>query len=217
VLIGIPIFDGLTALDAVGPYEVLSRVPGVTGVFVASSTGVKRADRGSLGLMADAALEDVPHCEVVLVPGGPGVDAAADDTRLLSWLTAMDMTSVWTTSVCTGALLLGAAGLLHGRRATTHWLSVDRLAGHGATWDPSRVVTDGKYMTAAGVSAGIDMALTLSARLAGDNVAQAIQLSIEYDPQPPFGAGNTTDAPAAIVDLVRHVARRSNSVADGQV
>jgi transcriptional regulator GlxA family with amidase domain len=210
-LISIPIFDGLTALDAVGPYEVLSRVPGATVVLVGSSVGVKRTDRGSLGLCADADIEDVPRCDVVLVPGGPGVVRAEADARLLSWLRKVDETSLWTTSVCTGALLLGAAGLLRGRRATTHWLSVDRLAGLGATWEPSRVVTDGKYMTAAGVSAGIDMALTLAARLAGDDVAQAIQLSIEYDPQPPFRAGNTSDAPAEIVDLVRQVAGRSPS------
>ena len=124
--------------------------------------------------MSDADFEDVPRCDVVLVPGGPGVDAAANDTRLFSWLKAVDETSVWTTSLCTGALLLGAAGLLRGRQVTTHWLSVDRLTGHGATWDPSRVVTDGKFR--------IDMALTLAAHLAGDDVAQAIQLSIEYDP-----------------------------------
>jgi transcriptional regulator GlxA family with amidase domain len=209
MLIAIPIFDGLTALDAVGPYEVLSRIPDATVVFVGSSTGVQRTDRGSLGLFADAYVEDVPRCDVVLVPGGPGVDVAAEDPRLLSWLKAMNETSTWTTSVCTGALVLGAAGLLHGRRATTHWLSVDRLAGLGATWDPSRVVTDGKYMTAAGVSAGIDMALTLTTHLAGEVVAQAIQLSIEYDPQPPYRAGNIFDAPAEIVDLVRQVASRA--------
>ncbi len=176
---------------------------------------MKRTDRGSLGLFADARYEDVSHCDVVLVPGGPGVALAVQDARLLSWLKRVDEGSAWTTSVCTGALVLGAAGLLRGRRATTHWLSVDRLAGLGATWDPSRVVTDGKYMTAAGVSAGIDMALTLAAYLAGDVVAQAIQLSIEYDPQPPFRAGNSSEAPAAIVDLVRRVAHRAQPADPG--
>lgn len=207
MLIGILIFEGLTALDAVGPYEVLSRVPDATVIFLANSAGMKRTDRGSLGLYADADVAEVPHCDVLLVPGGPGVGAAAEDERLLAWIRAVDRTSVWTTSVCTGALLLGVAGLLRGRRATTHWLSVERLAGLGAVWDASRVVTDGKYMTAAGVSAGIDMALTLAAHLAGDTVAQAIQLSIEYDPQPPFHAGSSADAPPAIVELVRQVAR----------
>lgn len=215
MLIAIPIFDGLTALDAVGPYEVLSRIPDASVVFVGSRQGVRRTDRRSLGLVADASFEDVPRCDVVLVPGGPGVDAAAEDTRLLSWLSAVNESSTWTTSVCTGALLLGAAGLLKGRRATTHWLSVDRLAGLGATWEPSRVVTDGKYMTAAGVSAGIDMALALTGHLAGEFVAQAIQLSVEYDPQPPFRAGNIDDAPADIVDLVRAVATRAKAAHTG--
>lgn len=209
MLIAIPIFEGLTALDAVGPYEVLSRIPQATVIFVASTPGMKRTDRGSLGLHADAGFEDVPHCDVVVVPGGPGVEAAAQDPALLAWLTAVDQTSAWTSSVCTGALILGAAGLLRGRRATTHWLSVERLADLGATWDPGRLIIDGKYMTAAGVSAGIDMALTLAARLAGDGVAQAIQLSLEYDPQPPFRAGNPTDAPPETVALLRQLARRT--------
>lgn len=211
MLMAIPIFEGLTALDAVGPYEVLSRVPGVSVVFVGAAVGVNRTDRGSLGLYADAGFDDVLACDVVLVPGGPGVERAQHDARLLAWLRAVDETSTWTTSVCTGALILGAAGLLRGRRATTHWLSAQRLAGVGATWDPSRVVTDGKYMTAAGVSAGIDMALTLAGRLAGDTVAQAIQLSIEYDPQPPFRAGSPTQAPPEIVDLLRRLAGPSPS------
>jgi transcriptional regulator GlxA family with amidase domain len=204
----IPIFDGITALDAVGPYEVLSRLPGATVRFVATTAGLKRTDRGSLGLNADAALSEVSACDVVLVPGGPGVDAAAQDERLLQWLRDVDTTSTWTTSVCTGALALGAAGLLRGRRATTHWLAVDRLAEHGATWDERRVVVDGKYVTAAGVSAGIDMALTLAAQIAGAPVAQAIQLSIEYDPQPPFDAGSTSTAPPETVELVRSLSHR---------
>ena len=206
--IAIPIFDGLTALDAVGPYEVLSRLPGATVHFVATTAGIKRTDRGSLGLVADTGVEQVPECDVVLVPGGPGVDAAAQDERLLDWLRAVDAGSTWTTSVCTGALALGAAGLLQGRRATTHWLSVERLTSFGATWDERRVVVDGKYVTAAGVSAGIDMALTLAAQIAGPAVAQAIQLSIEYDPQPPFTAGSPATAPAETVELVRSVAAR---------
>ena len=208
MLIAIPIFDGLTALDAVGPYEVLSRVPNATVQLVATTPGMKRTDRGSLGLHADLSLDDVPVCDVVVVPGGPGVDVAAADERLLEWLRAVDATSTWTTSVCTGALLLGAAGLLRGRRATTHWLSVDRLRELGATWNDTRVVVDGKYVTAAGVSAGIDMALTHAAELAGPFAAQAIQLSIEYDPQPPYDAGSAATAPAEVVELVRMVSQR---------
>lgn len=202
----IPIYEGLTALDAIGPYEVLTRVPGATVEFVASSAGLKRTDQG-LGIHADRAVADVAACDVVLVPGGEGFEAAARDEQLLEWLRAIDADSTWTTSVCTGSLVLGAAGLLQGRRATTHWLYVDRLAELGAAWDAARVVTDGKYMTAAGVSAGIDMALTLVVHLAGDVVAQAIQLSLEYDPQPPFDSGSTTTAPPEIVELVRKVVR----------
>ena len=208
MLIAIPIFEGLTALDAVGPYEVLSRVPGVTVQFVATVPGMKRTDRGSLGIHADHRLAEASGAHVVVVPGGPGQAAAAQDEGLLAWLRDLDRTTTWTTSVCTGSLILGAAGLLRGRRATTHWLSVERLAECGAVWEDERVVVDGKYMTAAGVSAGIDMALTLAAALTDETVAQAIQLSIEYDPQPPFSSGNTTEAPAEIVALVRSLARR---------
>lgn len=217
MLIAIPIFQGLTALDAVGPYEVLSRIPGASVQFVATAPAVMRTDRGSLGLLADVDLQECSAPEVVLVPGGPGQSMASQDPKLLDWLRAVDRTTTWTTSVCTGSLILGAAGLLRGRRATTHWLSVERLAECGAIWEDNRVVVDGKYMTAAGVSAGIDMALTLAAHLTDETVAQAIQLSIEYDPQPPFAAGNVTDAPAEIVALVRGLARRRDqTAADGQ-
>ena len=150
MLIVIPIFDRLTAPDAVGPYEILSRIPGASVQFVAAEPGEKRDDRGSLGLTADTGLDEVPRCEVVLVPGGPGHLAAAKDERLCDWLRAVDATTTFTTSVCTGSLILGAAGLLKRRRATTHWLSVEHLREHGLIHDNSRVVTDGKYITAAG-------------------------------------------------------------------
>lgn len=208
MLIAIPLFDGLTALDAVGPYEILSRLPGASVVFVATEPGIKRTDRGSLGLTAERELDEVRECDVVLVPGGPGVVAAGQDQRLLSWLRAVDAGTSFTTSVCTGSLVLGAAGLLRGRRATTHWLSVAKLSQHGAVHEDARVVTDGKYMTAAGVSSGIDMALRLAACLADDRVAQAIQLSVEYDPQPPFSAGSPATAPADVVALLRALAEK---------
>lgn len=207
MLIVIPIFDRFTALDAVGPYEILSRIPGASVQFAASEPGEKRDERGSLGLVADICLDEVPQCDVVLVPGGPGHVSAAQDERLRRWLRAVDETTIFTTSVCTGSLILAAAGLLDGRRATTHWLSVGGLTEHGAIHDNSRVVVDGKYVTAAGVSSGIDMALTLTARLADDLTAQAIQLSVEYDPQPPFAAGSPESAPAAVVDLLRQLKR----------
>ena len=208
MLIAIPLFDGITALDAVGPYEVLSRLPKASVKFVATEPGPKRTDRGSLALTADYGLAEVTKCDVLLVPGGPGQAAASKDDRLLAWLVEMDQTTSFTTSVCTGSLILAASGLLRGRRATTHWLCVDKLADHGAVYEDSRVVTDGKYVTAAGVSAGIDMALVLAAQIAGDKAAQAIQLSVEYDPQPPFQAGSPASAPVDVVDLVRALARR---------
>jgi transcriptional regulator GlxA family with amidase domain len=206
--IAILLFDRFTALDAVGPYEVLSRLPGSSVSFVAAEPGPKRTDTGSLALLADRAVAELPRPDVVVVPGGPGRLAPMDDQPLLAWLRAAHQTTTWTTSVCTGALVLGAAGLLDGCRATTHWLAMDELAGLGADPVRERVVVDGKLVTAAGVSAGIDMALTLAARIAGDQVAQAIQLGIEYDPQPPFDAGSPTTAPSAVVDAVRAAARR---------
>ena len=138
-----------------------------------------------------------------MVPGGPGQNDQMQDGPVHEWLRAADQASTWTTSVCTGSLILAAAGLLAGRRATSHWLALDELADLGVTPVSDRVVSDGKYVTAAGVSAGIDMALTLAGRVAGDDVAQAIQLMIEYDPQPPYDAGSPDRAPAAIVSRLR--------------
>ena len=183
--IAILIFDGLTALDAIGPYEVLSRLPGAELRLVAKQAGPKRTDTGALGVQADLALADIPNPDVVLVQGGRGNRPLMKDPELLEWLRGVHDGSKWTTSVCTGALVLGAAGILDSRRATTHWAFLERLSEFGAQPVAERVVEDGKIFTAAGVSAGIDMALTLAARIAGDEVAQAIQLGIEYDPDPP--------------------------------
>ena len=205
--VAIVLFDGITALDAVGPYEVLSRLPGTSVAFVATEPGTKRTDRG-LGLVADVALSELPDPEVLLVPGGPGQVTAMDDGVLREWLRQADTTSTWTTAVCTGSLLLAGAGLLDGRRATTHWLALDVLARLGAVTVEERVVFDGKVVTSAGVSAGIDMALALAGRLHGDAVAQAVQLSIEYDPEPPYDAGSTRTAPAEVVELVRSLSPR---------
>ena len=201
--IAILIFDGLTALDAIGPYEVLSRLPGADLGFVAKEAGPKRTDTGALGVEADLALADLDSPEVVLVPGGPGSRPLMRDPEVLEWLRSAHASSTWTTSVCTGALVLGAAGILDGKRATTHWAFLDRLSELGAQPVAERVVEDGKVITAAGVSAGIDMALTLVARMAGDEVAQAIQLGIEYDPQPPFDAGSPAKASAKVIEMVR--------------
>jgi transcriptional regulator GlxA family with amidase domain len=209
--IAILIFDGLTALDAIGPYEVLSRLPGAELRFVAKQTGPKRTDTGALGVQADLAIADLPGPDVVLVPGGQGNRPLMRDSEVLDWLRVAHERSTWTTSVCTGALVLGAAGILDGKRATTHWAFLDRLSELGAEPVTERVVEDGKVITAAGVSAGIDMALTLAARIAGDEVAQAIQLGIEYDPRPPFDAGSPSKASPEVIELVRAAGRGRSS------
>ncbi len=197
------IFEGLTVLDAVGPYEVLRSVPGSEVSFVAPEAGVQRADSGALGLVADYSLEEVTDPDIVLVGGGAGNRPLMEDERVLEWLRSADSTSRWTTSVCTGSLVLGAAGLLEGKRATSHWLFLERLREFGAEPVSERVVEDGKVMTAAGVSAGIDMALNLAALEAGEETAKAIQLGIEYDPQPPFDSGSPAKADPKLVRQLR--------------
>jgi transcriptional regulator GlxA family with amidase domain len=213
--IAILIFDRLTALDAVGPYEVLSRIPGSEVSFVGTEAGAKRTDTGALGLVADLTLEELSDPDVLLVPGGDGNRPLMRDERVLDWVRAVHSGSTWTTSVCTGALVLGAAGVLEGKRATTHWAYRDALREYDAEPVAERVVEDGKVITAAGVSAGIDMALTLTDRIAGDVVAKAIQLGIEYDPAPPFDAGSPETAPPELVELVRGLERAGAQPADG--
>ena len=201
--IAILLFDRFTVLDAIGPYQVLSGLPGAEAVFVAERPGPIRDEEGSLILSAQAGLPDVPRPDIIVVPGGPGQNDQMRDGPVHEWLRAADQGTTWTTSVCTGSLILAAAGLLAGRRATSHWLALDELAQLGATPVTDRVVFDGKYVTAAGVSSGIDMGLTLAGRIAGDRVAQSIQLMIEYDPQPPYDAGSPDRAPAEIVSRLR--------------
>ena len=205
--IAIPLFEKLTALDAVGPYDVLTRLPGATVRLVAAEPGAHRTEDGTLALVADSGLDDVPAPDVVVVPGGAGEAAVRGEHPLLAWLRAADRSSTWTTSVCTGSLILGAAGLLRGRRATSHWTALGELGTFGAVAADERVVVDGKYVTAAGVSSGIDMALWLAAQLADQRTAEAIQLAIEYDPRPPFDTGSTATAPPELVELVRGLSR----------
>lgn len=183
--IAIVLFDRFTALDVVGPYDVLSHLPGAQVTLVAERPGPVVNEVGSLRLHADAALDDVPAPDVIVVPGGPGQNAHMQDGPIQQWLRAADRHSTWTASVCTGSLLLAAAGLLTGRRATTHWLRHDDLAPLGAHPVAERVVFDGKYVTAAGVSAGIDMALHLVARLHSPERARQLRRHIQYDPAPP--------------------------------
>ncbi len=200
--VAILLYDRMTALDAIGPYDVLRRLPGAEVSFVAQRPGPKRAE-GGLSLVAERALSEMPSPEIVVVPGGSGQSALMDDETLHAWLRAAHETSIWTTSVCTGSLILAAAGLLEAKRATSYWLALEKLGELGADVLQERVVFDGKVVTAAGVSAGIDMALALAARIAGDQIAQAIQLAIEYDPRPPFAAGSPQKAPAEVVELLR--------------
>ena len=204
--IALLIYDGLAPLDAIGPYEVMRNVPGWTVRTVAKEKGEVRDERGTLGLVADNALGEVTAPDLVLVPGGAGNRPLLGDEELLEWLRTVDGATKWTTSVCTGSLLLGAAGLLQGKRATTNWLVLDALREYGAEPVGGRFVEDGKVLTAAGVTAGIDMALHLVAREVGPEVAQAVQLGIEYAPDPPFDSGSPEKAPPEIVDLVRRVA-----------
>ncbi len=203
------LFDGITALDIVGPFEVLQRLPDASVRFVAKRAGVVRTDAvatergaqgaGNLGLVADHGFAEVGAADLLVVPGGFGTRALEHDGPTLDWLRAIDERTRWTTSVCTGSLLLAAAGLLTGKEATTHWASLERLRGYGVVPVPRRVVEQGKYVTSAGVSAGIDMALTLAARIAGEAFARTVQLQIEYDPQPPFDSGSVAKAPPEIV------------------
>ena len=211
--IAILLFDRITALDAIGPYEVLRSAPGTTVRFVGRERGEKRTDAGSLALVADYALEDVTAPDIVVIPGGPGQIALMDDKDVLNWIRKVHVTSRWTTSVCTGSLVLAAAGLLKDAPATTHWLAMDYLRELGAYPTSERVVVHGKIITAAGVSAGIDMALRLVATEFGETVAQAIQLGIEYDPQPPFDAGSPQKAP---IDVVNRLRARSRFIMTGE-
>jgi putative intracellular protease/amidase len=206
--IAIPIYDRFTALDAVGPYEVLSRLPDARVTFIAKEAGTYQTDNGMLSVVAEASLDDMPHPEVVMIPGGMGTRALMSDEAMLDWIRTAHETSTYTTSVCTGSLLLGAAGVLDGLDATTHWLELETLDKLGARSTSKRVVEQGKVITAGGVSSGIDMALLLASRIAGDEFAKGIQLLIEYDPQPPFDAGSPDKAPPETVELISTMARR---------
>ncbi len=208
--IAIPLFDRLTALDGIGPYEVLQRLPGATVHFVGESRGEVRTENGFLGLTTDRTYEELPAPDVIVVPGGIGTRAVikADDHPLVSWVKTAHPHTRFTTSVCTGSLVLGAAGLLEGLTATTHWGAYDILRRLGAEPTGERVVEqlDHRIITAAGVSAGIDMALRLAELLVDTDAAKAMQLMIEYDPQPPFDAGSVAKAgDATMARLVEYL------------
>jgi transcriptional regulator GlxA family with amidase domain len=194
--VAIPLFDRFTALDAVGPYEVLQRVPTIDVVIVGHARGEVRSENGMLGITRDAIFEELPTPDVLVFPGGIGTRVLEDDERVLDWVRTVHTTSTWTTSVCTGSLVLAAAGLLDGLTATTHWATYPELAAHGAVPVADRVVEhlDRRILTAAGVSSGIDMALRLVELLVDTTAARAAQLMIEYDPLPPVDSGSVAKA-----------------------
>jgi len=204
--IAIPLFERYTALDAVGPYEVLSRLPGATVHFVAKEPGQYRTENAVLPVTVATAMADLPEPEILVFPGGYGTRALMEDAEVLDWVRHVHEHSSWTTSVCTGSLVLAAAGILDGLEATSHWLELDALAEFGARPTGRRVVEQGKVITAAGVSSGIVMGLTLAARIAGDEFAKTIQLLIEYDPEPPFDSGSTQKAEPELVERIRLLA-----------
>jgi len=204
--IAIGLYDGFTALDAIGPYQVFSNIPGVDVVLCAERVGPLHDDNDLLHLTIEHTFADVPTPDVLLVPGGVITrQLATDRAPVVEWIAAAHPRTTWTTSVCTGSLLLGAAGVLDGIAATTHWCAYDELRTYGAEPTEQRVVRVGKVVTGAGVSAGIDMALTLTGLIWGQDMAEAIQLAIEYDPQPPYDAGSPSKAPAPILELVSAV------------
>jgi putative intracellular protease/amidase len=207
--IAILLFPNVNALDAVGPYEVLRHVPAARVQFVAPQPGPQSTEDGALALVADAAFDDVTTADVLVVPGGRGEVAIRENEHALEWVRAIDAGSTWTTSVCTGSLVLARAGLLTGKRATSHWTALETLRGLGAEPTEERVVVQGKIVTAAGVSSGIDMALWLAGQIAGEDRAKGIQLAIEYDPQPPFDSGSTSKAPPELVDRLFRASRFS--------
>jgi transcriptional regulator GlxA family with amidase domain len=204
--IAIGLYPGFTALDVIGPYNVFSNWPGAEVVFCAAEKGIVPDDTGLLRIDVEHTFADVPRPDLLLVGGGLVTRRLArDGDPIIEWARAAHPSTTYTTSVCTGAILLAAAGILEGKVATTHWMAYDQLSALGATPTEQRVVTDGKIWTGAGVSAGIDLALALVDAVDGPMIAQAIQLGIEYDPQPPHDSGAPSKAPAEIRELVSAV------------
>ena len=195
--IGFVLFPNLTQLDFTGPLQVLHRLPGSTTHIVAKTRDAVPSDCG-LGLVPTTTFADCGQLDLICVPGGFGVSGAIADAPTIDFVRRQGARAKYVTSVCTGAFVLGVAGLLKGRRATTHWAYTGLLPMVGATYEKARVVRDGNVFTGGGVTAGIDFALTVAAELAGPEVAQRIQLSIEYDPAPPFASGHPERAPAAV-------------------
>ena len=201
-LIGMLIFPRLTQLDMTGPYEVLARLPNTKVLLVAHSMAPVKTDRG-MEIVPTTTLADCPQLDLVMVPGGPGQQELMEDLAVLAFLQKQAQGAKYVTSICTGSLVLGAAGLLKGKRATCHWAAIDHLKPLGAIPVSERVVTDGNIITGAGVASGIDFALAVAAVLEGEEVAKQIQLQIEYDPAPPFNSGSPKTASAETLTLLR--------------
>lgn len=195
--LSIILFDGFTALDVVGGYDVLANLPGMEVEFVAASRGLVAADTGWLGLQASNTFERLETADILYVPGGPGVAAALENIALLDCVRRVAASCAWTVSICNGAEILGAAGLLEGKQVTTNWFARDKVAAYGATIVKQRYVRDGQLVTGAGVSSSIDTGLFLAGLLAGEEMAKTIQLGLEYYPDPPFGSGTPDQQPAA--------------------
>ena len=200
----IPLFDRFTALDGIGPYEVLQRIPEIDVTFIGHDRGEVRSENGFLGITRDATFEEIPKPDLIVFPGGVGTRRLASDERVLDWVRTAHETTRFTTSVCTGSIVLGAAGLLDDLTATTHWGAYPALEATGATPTAERVVEhlDHRIITAAGVSSGIDMALRLVEILFDRTAAEACQLMIEYDPQPPFDAGSVDKIGDGVMERV---------------
>jgi cyclohexyl-isocyanide hydratase len=196
------LFPRMTQLDLTGPFEVFTRLPDAQVLLLSKTLEPIEADSG-MRLLPYATLRDCPQLDVICVPGGPGVNALMEDAEVLDWLRGQAEHARYVSSVCTGSLVLAAAGLLRGKKATSHWNARDMLAAFGAVPTEGRVVRDGNLFTGGGVTAGIDFALTMVAELAGAQVARAIQLQIEYAPAPPFDAGTPESAPSDIVRAAR--------------
>jgi transcriptional regulator GlxA family with amidase domain len=202
LIIAILLFDNFTALDVVGPYEVLSKIPNSKICMVAVKPGLYKDIKG-LQISADYSLQDMKNPDILVIPGGFGIDSILNSQDILIWIQNAHKTSKWTVSVCSGALLLGSAGLLKDCKATTHWNRKSQLANYGVVLRNDRYVKDGKIVTSAGVSAGIDMSLYLLSLIVNENFAKAVQLGMEYDPKPPFDSGSPEKAPKEILDKIK--------------
>jgi putative intracellular protease/amidase len=213
LMVVILLFNGMTALDAVGPYEVLSKIPNSKVYFVSLEPG-NIICQGGLNLVSNYSIKEINKADILLIPGGPGINNLLNNTEILDWIKNIHTTTQYTTSVCTGALLLGASGILKDKKATTYWNQLEKLKNYGAESIKSRYVVDGKVITSAGVSAGIDMSIKLVALIRNESLAQIIQLAIEYDPFPPFNAGSPDKVSKDLLEIFQKAIDKKSSFKD---